>query len=119
MTSGQQLALTITMYLNSRKHAYNSKASSRSVVLPTARKRAWRPVDALDELAVCFVGLPGMPGSKNQLVREPTIGRKLTDNVSLEGRPHRNRTSTDIPALRARLHVTVKKLTIFVTEHPF
>ena len=28
--------------------------------------------------AVCFVGLPGMPGSKNQLVREPTIGRKLT-----------------------------------------
>jgi hypothetical protein len=53
-----------------------------------------RPVDALYKLAVRFAGLLGMPGSKNQLMREPAIGRKLVNSVVLRGRPHRNASST-------------------------
>jgi hypothetical protein len=112
MTSGQQLLLTITMYLNSQKHAYNSKASSRSVVLPTARKRAWQPVDALDELAVCFVGLPAAGARANDWP-------KAYDSASLAGRSHRNRTSTDMSALRARPSCDGQEIDYIVTEHPF
>jgi hypothetical protein len=105
MTSGQQLLLTITMYLNSQKHAYISKASLRSVVLPTARKRAWQPVDALDELAVCFVDFP-------QLVREPTIGRRLTIASLWQGVLTGIAPARISPLCERALHVTVKKLTI-------